>query len=458
MTKITRKIPMALNLLLLSVVPLIITSAITSFLFIRTTQQTLFETVEQLSKTSTEKLDVEIVNLLLPFSNKVQELNALANYNHDPRFLGTVVRALGRNEHENFSIYYATEISRFEEGGVFVESSGWVPDPDWDPTSRPWYLLAKENATISEDIISFTEPYVDSRTGQVCVTISYPVRDGEDNLVGVTGADLLLGNVSELIRGYKVSENGTMSLIDSNGLYIIHADDNKVMKANAFDELQVAKSEIAFDGGKISRKSTQTFIRDNRYYSLSPVAETPWFVLAEGPVADFYSSASIEEIVQSMESVHKRIHDISQVVTQLEQATGEQEELSEQVLQSLKDIQNSTRNITTNVGEISSSTNQTSQLCHKLRDLNSDVNKGLLACKSASTEMQEASGLINNVAKSTHNSVADLLEAVSSFQVERRKNREDRRSKNANIPEGGERRTTSDRRKNHISLEPPTLS
>ena len=173
----------------------------------------------------------------------------------------------------------------------------------------------------------------------------------------------------------------------------------------------------------------------------------------------------IDGIAESAVSIDKsftgtiqRINDISQVVTQLEQSTAEQEMLSGQVLQALNDIQSSTHNITTNVNGITASTSQTSQLCHKLRSLNEDVNAGISVCKNASTKMQNASMTINVVANSTKISVSDLLEAVSSFHVERRKNVGDRRKRKGETPAEGERRRAADRRKEHVNLTPPTLS
>ena len=173
----------------------------------------------------------------------------------------------------------------------------------------------------------------------------------------------------------------------------------------------------------------------------------------------------IDGIAESAVSIDKsftgtiqRINDISQVVTQLEQSTAEQEMLSGQVLQALNDIQGSTHNITTNVNGITASTSQTSQLCHKLRSLNEDVNAGISVCKKAATQMQNASMTINVVANSTKISVSDLLEAVSSFHVERRKNTGDRRQRQGETPAEGERRRATDRRKEHVNLTPPTLS
>ena len=72
--------------------------------------------------------------------------------------------------------------------------------------------------------------------------------------------------------------------------------------------------------------------------------------------------------------------------------------------------------------------------------------------------MQQVAEQVNTVAMATKDSVSELVEAVSTFQVERRVGPPDRRKKPMELPEERERRKQKDRRKKILSLKPPKLS
>ena len=72
-----------------------------------------------------------------------------------------------------------------DDGGTYLDSSGWVPDGDWVLTQRDWYLEGCEHGELA-----FGEPYYDSQTGRVCVSAS--VRMDYDKAVRVMAVDVYL--------------------------------------------------------------------------------------------------------------------------------------------------------------------------------------------------------------------------------------------------------------------------
>ena len=729
-----KKVPIALEIFLLSIVPVIVVTVVTSWVGTYTTTKSIEKTTIQLAKISTEKLTADLNVVLAKLYEGVKNLSGTAALTNDKETIQQAAENLARDWNNNLSIYYATAISRFDEGGFYADSSNWKPPADWNPSTRPWY----QGAVAQPGIISLTEPYIDAMTNNICVTLSHAAISQTGTIIGVAAADLKLDILTKIVNSNKISESSICYLVDPQGLYMTHPDTKKLMKNYVFDDYPSLQRQIFLNN------TSTSFVDEEQYIAVIPVSGTPWFIVTVGKISDFthslqdtiglimlimgvqiiivttavfvfsrkisrifasmvehcrqfsegnfterfstypireaeslargfevfaqnirmlvgkifksaasvsesssslvqasdsikfsinntvaaisqmdstsaeqtnavqqvnnavakivdeaallgneidsqnqiisYSSASIEEIVASIESVHvrineasshveelvklasenknavsqatqnivnvrqesaslqemndvissvaaqtnllamnaaieaahagsagkgfavvadeirklaetaakqanssstylksiqnkidgiaetavtidkslagtiQRINDISHVVTQLEQATGEQEMLSEQVLRALRDIQTSTRNITLNVEEITSSTSQTSQLCHKLTDLNTDVNSGLVSCKSASSEMQETAELVNTVAMATKESVAELVDAVSTFRVERRVGPADRRKKPNELPADRERRKLKDRRKNSISLKPPKLS
>ena len=134
----------------------------------------------------------------------------------------------------------------------------------------------------------FTEPYVDSMTNQLCVTVSYAAY--KSSLLGVGAADLILNDLTDLVNGFSISKNNNIYLVDENGLFITNKDAEKITAENYFDNSLISKS--GYNARNYLDGKTHSFIVDKNYYSVSPCEGTPWFVVAEGPVSDFTASSN----------------------------------------------------------------------------------------------------------------------------------------------------------------------
>ena len=103
------------------------------------------------------------------------------------------------------------------EDGRFVGGSGFIPDPDWDPTTRPWYRAAME---APGEIVTVL-PFVDDFTESLIVAVSQwvPELDGRAAVVGV---GIRFSAILETVERHRVMGGGYLILVGPGGEIISH--------------------------------------------------------------------------------------------------------------------------------------------------------------------------------------------------------------------------------------------
>ena len=127
---------------------------------------------------------------------------------------------------ENFLVYeskrYQEEIDENFTGiyGVFnddyIDGIGWVPDANYDPTTRDWYTVAME-AKGEPVLIS---PYLDAQTNTVMVSVSKMLSDKKS----VLSLDITMDEIQTIAESINVNDIGYGFVVDNNGLVVAHKD------------------------------------------------------------------------------------------------------------------------------------------------------------------------------------------------------------------------------------------
>lgn len=113
----------------------------------------------------------------------------------------------------------------------FADGTGWMPPSGYDPTTRPWYILALERKEGA-----FTSPFFDMVTEKTALSVVCPSYSSSDgSLIGVVGADLDLTGLAEQVIRQSFDGSGEAYLVDGSGLAIIHPDPEVAMEKNLFD-------------------------------------------------------------------------------------------------------------------------------------------------------------------------------------------------------------------------------
>ena len=101
--------------------------------------------------------------------------------------------------------------------GEYMDGSGWVPDEDYDPTVRPWYV----EAIAGEGRIIIVDPYVDLDTGTVMIALAYTLSDNKS----VVGIDISMEELQNLTEEHVKEDRSYAEFIfNSNGMIVAHSD------------------------------------------------------------------------------------------------------------------------------------------------------------------------------------------------------------------------------------------
>ena len=238
----------------------------------------------------TGRLADSIEMKFVPAVTNVEDFAVTAAYTDDGEILNMVIHMMGTSIPYARGIYYGTGTSR-RNGGVFYDSANWVPPEDWDPSQRGWY----KEAIACRGGIAYSVPYVDADTGRLCVGISRHIVGPSGAVTGVVSVDILLNRLTAMIdETTPPSAGGRIYIVNNDGTYLTNPDMSRIMTANYFDE-----SPIPVKAGDYLKADGSAFQDKSRYYAASKIGESPWYVVVEGPLADF--TGRIKRIVYMFE-------------------------------------------------------------------------------------------------------------------------------------------------------------
>jgi signal transduction histidine kinase/putative methionine-R-sulfoxide reductase with GAF domain len=112
---------------------------------------------------------------------------------------------------------YVNSVYMGRENGSFVRSHRRARPSQYDPRTRPWYILAKENP----GKVMRTEPYQSVTTSDVNIGVVTALVGDDGGTYGVVGADVTLINLAEYLSGFEVGHQGQISLVDAAGTILV---------------------------------------------------------------------------------------------------------------------------------------------------------------------------------------------------------------------------------------------
>ncbi|BDP29834.1 methyl-accepting chemotaxis protein [Vibrio vulnificus] len=166
----------------------------------------------------------------------------------------------------------------YERDGLVVENDdAWEVESSYDPRTRPWYQQAK-----AQNRLVVTEPYVDSTTKQVVISIGAPVRS-QEQFIGSLFYDVDLGGLAKLVNQTNLFDAGYLFIVTPDGTTIAHPDVNKNGEniSSYLPQVRIQEGEQRFE-----KEGVSYLVR------LTKVGSEGWFVGAVLNESTVYSAIS----------------------------------------------------------------------------------------------------------------------------------------------------------------------
>lgn len=154
---------------------------------------------------------------------------------------------------------------------------------DYVAQERGWYQTAKSTrATV------VTDPYIDAITGKIVITVASPLLS-ENEVLGVCGLDIEIGELVSVCQGLKADEGGYAVLVDGSDNIVAHAEnqeyshqllaDGKTEKVTKLVDIAPIYKDVLAAAGSTNVVSGKGYDGSMRYFPVVPIGDTGWKVL-----------------------------------------------------------------------------------------------------------------------------------------------------------------------------------
>lgn len=423
------------------------------------------ENVINQSRTIVNQLSLNVQTVLDNYGQSLQMMaqsDEIENYFRNSSVIFDEADGILR---EDFKIFL--ELFPDTSGIYTADAEGILYEPhfegieDVDAPTRPWYNLGMSNP----DAVSWTEPYLDTATGEFTITGVTGVKVG-NRVVGVIGADILLTNLTEMVAATELGYGGYGMILDRTGMAIAHpksagedlsgeahiknlvqSDGSQTLKEsiNGVDSIVISTQipgvdwtvAAQFEKAKINQTASEiqliitlvtiailvvTFVV--LYFFISRLVK-PLYTMGTlmGKVAEGDLTVQID--VKAHDEIGRLAHHFNSMITEMKQiigivkaSSGQVDERSHHLSAMAEETSASSVQVSQSVNEIAVSTVSTSEQADVVTEQTASLGDKIESIKALSLKVEESTNEAAVLNQQGRKGMDDLLESFSGNEQE----------------------------------------
>ncbi|MDR1642793.1 MAG: methyl-accepting chemotaxis protein [Clostridiales bacterium] len=158
--------------------------------------------------------------------------------------------------------------------GSTTFATKWKPPSNYDPRLRDWYIEAMK----SKGEVYFSDAYIDTQTGKLCLTMSIAAADGSS----VLGSDMLVETLSDMVRSITFSDGSYAFLLTADGDILSHPYAAYAPSEVDYKNMSTVTEGRYSDWQSIEANPLGVDIEDydgmHKYFIIKKVDHTGWFL------------------------------------------------------------------------------------------------------------------------------------------------------------------------------------
>ncbi len=175
------------------------------------------------------------------------------------------------------------------DSSASITSGGSISGADYDVTTRAWYECTKTKSTI------LTKMYVSASTGKTILSAATPIFDKSGNVVGVSGIDVVMETIINMMGDYTIGESGYVTLMASDGTFVYHPKSELI-------DTKIQDMEITDNVGEAIDAKASELLKykangETKYGYIMPIGDTGFIALSSIPFKQYYGTLIISVIM-----------------------------------------------------------------------------------------------------------------------------------------------------------------